>query len=201
MALSGAKEVESMTHSAHADLHRKHSLLLFILINSNRLIICTGNAIRKLSASIVIGTDILQGTADKDVDQDLVHSIASAADTLALDHLGMIGDVTTEMKGEDHQIAIVTVVKAMTAMIAETATEVAMIVGAVTVQTSGEPSTMTEGLEAGALRKTGEEEKEIAQDAEVLMSVKTTEEVILLEKQVNNYLIIFSCESVVPIPT
>jgi len=164
LALSGAKEVESMTHSAHADLHR--------------------NAIRKLSASIVIGTDILQGTADKDVDQDLVHSIASAADTLALDHLGMIGDVTTEMKGEDHQIAIVTVVKAMTAMIAETATEVAMIVGAVTVQTSGEPSTMTEGLEAGALRKTGEEEKEIAQDAEVLMSVKTTEEVILLEKQV-----------------
>lgn len=122
---------------------------------------------------------ILQGSADQDVDHGPARSIV--ADILAPGHPEKKGDETTEMKGEDPQAATETVVTATTATNAET-TEDEMIVVAVKVQTSGEPSIMTEVLGAGVQKETGGE-KGTVQDVEVLMSVKTIEEEPLQEKQ------------------
>ena len=134
---------------------------------------------------------ISQETADQDVDQGLVHLIAASVevDILAPGHLEKIGGVITEKRGEGLQIVIVTVVIAMTAMIVEITEDVMTVVAGI-AQISGELSTTTEGPGAEAVRRTGEEEKETVQDAEVLMS-KTTEGELLLEKQVNKHLLIY----------
>ena len=142
---------------------------------------------RKQSASTAIGTGISHVTAE-DADQGLAHTIVNAEiDTPAPDLQERTGDATTEKKGEDHRIATVIVVKAMTARIVMTVEVVdAMIAVAVTVQISGEPSTMIGDRGVGVERRTEEEGKEIALDAEVLMRTRTTGGDLVPEKQVSS---------------
>ena len=155
--------------------------------NANQLKICVESVTQKQSATTAISTAILRGTADQDVGQGPAHSIVIAeADTPVLDHQEMKGDVTTEMTGEDRQIATVNV-EAMNARTATTAIvgEDVMIVAAGTVQTNGGPNTTIGDQGVGVLRRTEEEGKETALGEKVLKTVKTTEEDLIPEKQVS----------------
>lgn len=141
------------------------------------------NVTRKRSVTTAIGMAISQGTADQDVDQGLAQWIvtaeaAVAADTHALDHQEeKTGDATTEIKGEDRQIAVNE--EAMIARTVSTATvpeDVMIVVAAVVgiVQTNGGPNTTIGDQKVRAVRRTEEEGRETALEEEVLMSVKTT---------------------------
>ena len=153
----------------------------------NQLKICAESATLTQSATTVINTDILLGTVDQEEDQDLAHSIVIAeADTHALDHQEMKGDVITEMTGEDRQTATVSV-EAMNARKATTVIveEDVMIVVVGTVQTNGGPNTTIGDQGVGVQSRTEEEGKETAQGEKVLTIVKTVEEDLNPEKRVS----------------